>query len=218
MTILPDSYFKVIMYLESTELKALFLTGIWVNQIEVKIPPGVTVYGTRFKILAPEYVFGRSIGHLSQGREVLPEDFWGINTFTFGKFDDTVQHIEWQVRKALSSGDDIVEKKVHLSRYLDQARGKATVKEIESSIGWSSRQINRYLNKYIGVSLKQYLDIQRCYDSYPEITNGKLYPDEGFYDQAHFIKQIRKHTNVSPGDLYRERHDRFVQLKEIKRK
>ena len=82
---------------------------------------------------------------------------------------------------------------------------------------WSNRQINRYLNKYIGVSLKKYLNVQRVYAAYIHIREGKLKPSARFYDQSHYIKQIKQHTGHTPGQLYKEIDDRFIQLKHIQK-
>ena len=83
---------------------------------------------------------------------------------------------------------------------------------------WTNRQINRYLNKYLGVSLKKYLNIQKCYESYIQIRQSFFSPEKDYFDQAHFIKEIIKHTGETPTTLYKEQNDRFIQLKNIKRK
>ena len=41
------------------------------------------------------------------------------------------------------------------------------------------------------------LNIQKCYDAYLQIRDGKFYPEKGYYDQAHFIREIKKHRYLS---------------------
>jgi AraC-like DNA-binding protein len=96
--------------------------------------------------------------------------------------------------------------------------GDISAEEVSNQIFWSNRQINRYLNKYLGVSLKKYLNIQKCYAAYIQIREGRFFPEKGYYDQAHFIREIKKHTNQTPKELYQEQNDRFIQLKNIDKK
>ena len=100
----------------------------------------------------------------------------------------------------------------------DAMNGNITATEASNQIYWTNRQINRYLNKYVGVSLKKYLLIQKCYQSYLQIRKGDFYPDKGFYDQPHFIREIKKHTGETPTSLNEKQNDRFIQLTRIIKK
>ena len=70
----------------------------------------------------------------------------------------------------------------------------------------------------MGVSLKAYLNIQKCYSSYFHIRDGEFYPTNEYFDQSHFIREIKKHTGKTPKELYKKQNDRFIQLKFIQRK
>jgi len=109
-------------------------------------------------------------------------------------------------------------KKLQLSQLLYQVEGNISAEEVSNQIAWSNRQINRYLNRYLGVSLKTYLNIQKVYNAYIQIRDGKFFPEKGYFDQAHFIREVKKHTNKTPKELYKEQHDRFVQLKHKQKK
>ena len=93
--------------------------------------------------------------------------------------------------------------------------GNITASQVSEQTYWTNKQINRYLNKYIGVSLKKYLNIQKCYQSYLHIRKGEFYPETGFFDQPHFIREIKKHTGETPKSLHKQQNDRFIQLKRI---
>ncbi len=69
-----------------------------------------------------------------------------------------------------------------------------SVSEISNSIFWSSRQINRYFQSNFGITFKEFLSIVRCNATYSEISNGNLNPNSDYFDQAHFIKEIKKYT------------------------
>ena len=78
----------------------------------------------------------------------------------------------------------------------------------------ASKRDYRYLNKHIGISLKKYLNIQKCYRAYLQIREGQFFPEKGFFDQAHFIREVKKHTGHTPTFLHQGINDQFIQLKE----
>jgi len=215
-TIFPDSFFKVIIHLVDGKLKSCFMTGLWTKEIEIKIPARATVYGIKFKLLAPEYLLKREVASILQSQQDLELDFWNVKSMNFENFDLVVQQIEEILTSQLAN--KIEDKKLNLSQLLYKMQGNITVEEVAKQVGWSRRQINRYLNKYLGVSLKPYLNIQKVYAAYIPIREGKFFPGEEFYDQSHFIKEIKKHTSKTPKELYQEQSDRFIQLKNIKKK
>ncbi|MFZ1582238.1 MAG: hypothetical protein WAT26_13895, partial [Saprospiraceae bacterium] len=63
--------------------------------------------------------------------------------------------------------------------------------------------------------LKEFLKIVRCHATYQNISNGNLNPSTHFFDQAHFIKEIKKYTGVTPKELSKNKNDRFLQLSKV---
>ena len=215
ITIFPDSFFKVIVYLVEDKIVAYFLTGLWTKSMEIIVPPKATVYGVKFKILAPEYIFQHDVASLLQSHTELDLDFWNMRNFKFSDFEENVKQFETILIRKLSESHETEGKKLQLSQILDKMDGKIAAEEVSNQIIWSNRQINRYLNKYLGVSLKSYLNIQKVYAAYIQIREGRFFPDDGYFDQAHFIREVKKHTGKTPRELFKEQHDRFIQLKNI---
>ena len=218
VTIAPDSFFKVIIELVDGKIVAYFLTGLWPTETEVVIPANATVYGIKFKILAPEYIFEREVAPLLLSHVELDLEFWDIKNFNFDSFENVVHQVETVLIAKLELGKKVEGKKLQLAQLLCQVEGNISAEEVSNQIAWSNRQINRYLNKYLGVSLKTYLNIQKVYHAYIQIREGKFFPEIGYFDQAHFIREVKKHTNKTPKELYKEQHDRFIQLKYIQKK
>lgn len=216
--ICPDSYFKLIIFLVDGKIKMQFLTGLWVKEKEVVLMPKSVTFGIRFKILAPEYIFNKTVASILNNREILEASFWNIDTTQFDSFESVGKIFEAKITESLEQLNiPYKQNKIDLSHLLDRSKGHSTVKSIAAEINWSERQISRYLNKYLGVSLKTYLNIQKVYKAYIQIRNGEFFPEEGFYDQAHFIREIKKHTGETPSFLHGNLDDRFIQLKNIKR-
>jgi len=86
------------------------------------------------------------------------------------------------------------------------------VRTIAENSFWSARQINRYINRLLGIPLKTYSNILKCYSSYKHIKIGDLTPSTGYYDQSHFIREIKKHTGTTPKVLSKNEADRYLQF------
>jgi len=216
--IVPDSFFKLVVTVIDSKIAVVFLTGLSLQQTEIVIPARATIYGIKFKILAPEYILQREIASLLQSQSILDSDFWGISDFDISSLEAYVLQIEEVISGILTLGKQVQKKNLQLTKLLYEANGNISPGELSTQVGWSLRQITRYLNKNLGASLRTYLNIQKVYAAYIPIREGSFYPKEGFHDQPHLIKQIRKHTGHTPTSLHSDQNDRFVQLKNIKKK
>jgi len=160
VTIFPDSFFKIIIEFRGANITSCFLTGLWTKEVEIAIPANTSMYGIKFKILAPEYIFQKEIASLILSHKDLQLNFWNIRDVTLGNFQEFVEQIELKLFKNINQ-KKIQPKKLQLSQLLYLMNGYISAEEVSNQINWSNRQINRYLNKYLGVSLKTYLNIQK---------------------------------------------------------
>ena len=219
LTIFPDGYFKLIFIFQNGKLVSYFMTGMWTTEFDFYSPPNSVLYGIKFKILAAEYIFHKEIASICNSVKDLEPDFLEIDKNDYLSFDDFTSQIETVLLNRLKQKEHkITANKLQLSQLLYHINGNIAVEEISNQINWSVRQINRYLNKYIGLSLKPYLNIQKCFSSYFHIRKGELYPDNEYFDQPHFIREIKKHTGNTPKELFKNKNDRFIQLRFIQRK
>ena len=187
------------------------LLGLGTQQYEKgKIPANSLTFVISFKLPAVEYVFRDSITSILNSGELLPNDFWDFN-------ENDLQDFELFCQKASSKIESLVVKKIDtrkqkLFRLIYESNGDKTVKELSEQSNWSSRQINRYFNQYFGLSLKAYCSILRFRASLEHIAKGKLFPEENFSDQTHFIKEIKKISGSLPKELFQNKNDRFILL------
>ena len=112
----------------------------------------------------------------------------------------------------LGSQKGIDSRKQNLFNLLYQTNGEQTVEEYSQQVFWTSRQINRYFNDRFGISLKSYCKILKCFASFKHIRKGQLYPQQNYFDQSHFIKDLKKLTGHNPTALFENKNDRFLQL------
>lgn len=210
--ILPDGFFDLIFEVQNERIKEIYLTGVWTKQIKISIPKNTKLIGVRFKLIAAEYIFKQSIKPLKNTKTELPKTFLGAQNLPIGDFEKFTSSLSQKIQYSLKNINEIDSRKFNLFQRLYELKGEITVKEISESICWSSRQINRYFNNRFGFSLKTFCNILKCNSSFVEIANGRLFPEKEYYDQAHFIKQIKRYTGTTPKDLYQNKNDRFLQL------
>lgn len=214
-TILPDGYFDLIAIFENNVLKTIMLTGVWTKPVNVSILKSTKYFAIRFKLLAVEYLFQQEIKSILDTTKQLPHSFWNINEYKINEFEKFVLDITHKLNNSIKHLTEIDERKLKLFELVYKNDLKS-VEELSQIVSWSSRQINRYFNKQFGFSLKKFLKITRCRSSYRDISNGELFPRNNYFDQAHFIKEVKNYTDKTPTELYKNENDRFLQLSTIK--
>jgi AraC-like DNA-binding protein len=210
-TILPDGYFDLIAEFENNVLTTVKLTGVWTKPKDVTITKNTKIFAIRFKLLATEYLFQKEIKSILDTVQILPFNFWSIDTFQCSEFEKFVADITSRIEQSIKHLKEIDNRKLKLFELIYQD-GTKSVSELSEKVFWSSRQINRYFNQQFGFSLKEFIKIVRCNAAYKDISNGKLSPQTDYFDQAHFIKEVKKYTGATPKELHKNKNDRFLQL------
>lgn len=88
-----------------------------------------------------------------------------------------------------------------LVKIIEKSRGHVNVSEIVNRTGYSHRYVNYVFKDNVGVSIKKYASIVRLQESLVCLVNDDsdlIYEELGYYDQAHFIKEFKKFTSVTP--------------------
>ncbi len=210
-TILPDGYFDLIIEFEDKVLTTVKLTGIWTKPMNIDIPANKTFFAIRFKLLASEYLFQRKINSILDTSHNLPFDFWNINNYQSSEFEKFVSNTTNHIKNSIKYLKAIDSRKLKLFDFIYRQEVK-TVAELSERVSWSDRQINRYFNAQFGFSVKEFLKIVRFKSSYKHISRGILYPENEYFDQSHFIKEVKKYAGVTPKELHKNKNDRFLQL------
>ena len=213
-TILPDGHFDLIAEFENEILTTVKLTGIWTKPKDIQIHKNTKFFAIRFKLLAIEYIFQKEIKSILDETINLPFSFWNIDKYKSDEFERFATEITSNLDTSIKHLKQIDDRKLKLFDFVYEQKTK-TVAEISSKVFWSSRQINRYFQTQFGITLKEFLNIVRCNATYEEISNGNLNPNSDYFDQAHFIKEIRKYTGATPKVLNQNKNDRFLQLSKM---
>ncbi|MBN1768707.1 MAG: AraC family transcriptional regulator [Prolixibacteraceae bacterium] len=211
-TILPDGYFDLIYRFVGENHQKTFLTGTWVNPIDVPYVKHTRHFGVRFKLIASEYIFQTPIQQIIDSSLELPLDYWGTTNAVFNDFDNFKRHIENHIAVIIPTMPAIDPRKLKLFNILYSADGNISVNELSQKVGWSSRQINRWFNSRYGLSLKTFANILKCHAAYQSIAKGELKPVGNYHDQSHFIKVVKRFTGTTPKVLHENKNVRFLQL------
>ncbi|WP_439556882.1 DUF6597 domain-containing transcriptional factor [Dyadobacter sp.] len=206
--VLPDGRLDVSFHFDDRQY--LGLHGLETRPSQVEIGPRFRMFCISFRPLAAEYLFKSYLPLQPDGVTLLPIDFFNTD---IGQFEDLRQFASLLTDVLLARiTADIDPRKKRLFDLIYDSHGAMSVAELADQSGWSSRQINRYYQDTFGLSLKTYCNVLRFRSSFGHIKAGKLFPEENYTDQSHFIREIRKYAGVIPKELARNREDRFIQF------
>jgi AraC-like DNA-binding protein len=216
IVILPDGRFDIIFSCTANEPFHATLRGLDTQPGQTAIPPNIVLFAISFKLLAIEYLLNIKVASVLNEGHRLPSDFWGITIDDLKDFETFCNKASARMLLLIKPGIDSRKKKLFDLIYV--SNGALLVKELSEKAYWSSRQINRYFNQQFGISLKAYCNILRFRASLQQIKEGKLFPEQNFSDQTHFIKEIKRFSGVLPKELSKNQNDRFILLSVLPKK
>lgn len=104
-----------------------------------------------------------------------------------------------------------VERIQHILQLIKQSKGNISIEFLAQQACLSQRQFERVFRQHIGITPKQYIRTVR-FQSSIYIANNKsdlnltdLALESGYYDQSHFINEIKKFTGLKPKDFFNTR-------------
>ena len=208
--IVPNGRIDLIFFRTADNQFLISLMGLETKPKLMPGPPISTFFAINFNPLAVEYVLHHSIADILNAGRILTNNFWDFNADDLNDFDKFCEKASLKIQSFLPK--DIDERKRKLFEWIFTTNGEIPVKELSEKLFWSERQINQYFNHQFGLSLKAYCNILRFQASLSHIKKGKLFPQLNYYDQSHFIKEIKKFSGVSPKELFKNQNDRFLQF------
>lgn len=217
VVILPDGRIDLFLSRSSEEPFEITLIGLETKPGPSAVAPGALMFAVSFRPLAAEYLFPEMIARLLDKAMRLPADFWGFSEEDLDDFGHFCAKASKQIQTLIPpvQADD---RKRKLFDLIYSSEGALSVQELSEKVHWNSRQINRYFNKQFGLPMKTYCQILRFRASFTNIREGKLFPEQHFSDQAHFIKEVKKLAGVIPKELLKNQNDRFIQFSTLPRK
>jgi AraC-like DNA-binding protein len=210
IVVLPDGRFDVIFYRPGNQILRATLRGLDTEPSHTVIPGQAVLFAVSFKLLAVEYLLDIKMAAVLNAGQSLPAGIWDITDDDLNDFQSFCAKVTVALLGFVKPNID--PRKQELFNLIHSSGGELSVQELASRVGWSSRQINRYFNQQFGLALKTYCTILRFRRSLPQIKDGRLFPEQNFADQTHFIKEVKKFSGVVPKELAKNQNDRFILL------
>lgn len=212
-SILPDGCFVLLIDFVNSIRKSAYLTGLWNKKIEVAVRPKTEVYAIRFKPLAVEYIIKHNIADLLNTGIKIPNEYYTFFENINSQYQDFNLFVESNtiiLQTIIEKGKVVDSRKQKMFKALYENNGSISLNQISEEVAWSDRQIRRYFNNEYGLSFKDYANILRLHSTYKGLVNGNHYPEtDYFFDQSHFIKEIKKYTGVKPKTLIKNKTSDF---------
>lgn len=210
--VIPTGSIDILFNTQNNSSSSLQLIGL---ETKPKIVSLNSLFAVSFKPLAAEYLFEFSVAEILDTNKYLSQDFFNFNEVDVNDFNSFCASISQKLKMLLPKIVD--ERKSKLFELIFSTNGAMPVKELSQTVYWSTQQINRYFNSQFGLSLKTYCNIIRFHASFKQIREGRLFPEEHFSDQSHFIREVKKLSGVSPKILYKNKNERFIQFSMLDR-
>lgn len=216
-TILPDGYFDLLFRSAGQGTFTASVTGIYTQPVDCIVPGHALFYAVSFKLPALDDLLRMRIDTLVNREMVLPPHYWNITPATAPDFSSFTRLVTQNLLQVLQQAAPDNRRQA-LFRALYTSAGAVNIQQMSRATYWSSRQINRYFNSRTGISLKAYCNILRYRASFEQLQKGELYPGEAYFDQAHFIREVKKYSGATPRHLAANKNGRFIQLSTLRRK
>lgn len=216
VVVLPDGRIDLMFSHSPGEPFHVTLMGIGTKPDHVVLKADTILFAISFKLLGSECLDDLSVGDLLDSARRLSPGFWSFNSDEIKDFRSFCDKAGKKIQLLLPR--EVDDRKLKLFDLIYKSKGSLSIKDLSEKIHWSSRQINRYFSRHFGLSLKAYCTILRFRASFQHIKEGKLFPEEKFADQSHFIKEVKKLSGVPPKDLSKNLNDRFIQFSTLKKK
>ena len=214
IVLVPDG--RIDLAFSFTKPYELTLLGLESHPSQTVLTAREVIFAISFKLLALEYLFDKKFHILIDTAYSLPAAYFGVALEELSDFNQFCDQFTTKLTLVFDRKIDVRKKK--LVELLYASKGAITIKELAGQVNWSARQINRYFNQQFGLSVKSYCTILRFRASFEQIKEGKFYPEQDFADQAHFIKDVKRFSGVTPKELNRNIDDRFIQFSTLPEK
>lgn len=208
-SLIPDGCFDFLFCCNPTRPSAFLWTSPFHRKKQPEFQINCEYFGVRFfpeqSIMRLHYPMNELLDQQVPLFEVMSNDQSIIDLIASGKsFGERIEKFEKYLQKNhfdLGKDQKIVQYAIHK---IYSCRGMLNVHELSNTIGYSEQHIRKKFETYIGFSPKQFCQIvkfQNSLDMFLERDGNDILDiiyENGYYDQAHFIKGFKKFIHLTP--------------------
>lgn len=233
--VIPNGYIELIIHLsekhcflyQSTEWSqspSYTLIGLFTKPYEVNFHEYVRTFGIRFKPEGIYNLFGIPAVHFS-------EDYIDMECVLNRSFSTFTNHLTDQkdIHGMIDLANAYLQKNLSMNNinyyYLNRAaemirntNGMMRIDDLISNVFISNRQLEREFKDKMGISPKYYMRIARLNAAnrlLQDVENENLTMisyDSGYADQAHFIREFKTFSGISPKKFLKGKKDFIVNV------
>ena len=193
--------------IEQNQVRQLFITGFSTKYLEYNLGQDFHYIGIRFLPLGFPAFFDISADKLSNQFLSLQEVEEELHLKLYDAFShpqslESAQVLLDQVFLSIQPKSEIDPRIVRPVNQMLEAKGHLKLKDLDLTI--SERQLRRLFDFYYGESPKTFnmiLRFQNILNAKPSVSSlkeNKIFYEQGYYDQAHFIKEFKTFYGVTP--------------------
>jgi AraC-like DNA-binding protein len=214
-TIIPDSYADIIIKISSSKrclsISDIFTVGIMTEPVTTSALKGDKFIGARLSCFALKNLLNIDMSEITDKKM----DLKSVNLCLYNKIKNIFMYKN-QSNDINESFKNLIKKELHFEGYetviligiikkIRNCFGNINIEGLAEEFSLSIRSLQRLFKEYIGVSPKKYARIIRFKKAYDILKSDSfIKPEEymfdlGYYDQPHFINEIKKFSNKTPG-------------------
>ncbi len=208
-SLIPDGCFDLLFCCHPTRPAAFLWTSPFYRKKQPEFEKDCKYFGVRFfpeqNIIQLHYPMNELLNQQIPLMEVMSDVEPIVELIVSGKsFSERIEQFEKYLHRVrFDLGKDVKMVRYAIQDIYD-SRGMLNIYDLSNSIGYSEQHIRRKFESYIGFSPKQFCQIvkfQNALDSFLENDGSDLLDiiyENGYYDQAHFIKGFKKFIHLTP--------------------
>ncbi|WNO09172.1 AraC family transcriptional regulator [Teredinibacter sp. KSP-S5-2] len=198
------------IWVDNEQLKqGVYFDSTFVQSQKIQLPSNCKVFGIRFFPGEFKRCFPLPVCELRKGlvdtSSIYPDTEQLLTELTLAscRIKQIVLIENWLYSLICRFNYSDVALRPLLSKLRANYSGKIS-KLIDSHTGLSQRSLERRFKSSLGMSIKEYLDIQRFNTALKTIRQkpedlSQVALSAGYYDQSHFSRQFKRVMNITPG-------------------
>ncbi|WP_109437003.1 helix-turn-helix domain-containing protein [Aquimarina sp. AU119] len=206
------------------ELPQAFGFGKLPKPYKLIIPSTLTYFTIKLQPWVSSFFFPKGIASITDLSETLYSDIYSLHCeiFNSNSFEEQIKHAELFFSKQILP--DVANTKIsrYICNYIYQNNGNVIIRDMLSQFSYSRQKINQLFFDQTNNSIKEFALYTRLRAIMTYRTNN---PQEsltnitykfGYFDQSHFIKDMKKITGVTPSKFSKSKNFFYEQLKIVR--
>jgi AraC-like DNA-binding protein len=209
LSLIPDGCFDILFCCNPGNPAAFLWTSPYHRKMQPEFRKDCEYFGVRFfpeqSMIKLKYPLNELLAQKIPLIEVMSNVESIIELVALGNsFSDRIEQFDRFLQILLFDRSKDQKMVSYAINRIYSSRGMVNVHELADLIGYSEQHIRKKFEAYIGFSPKQFCQIvkfQNSLDMYLERDGAAILDiiyENGYYDQAHFIKGFKKFINLTP--------------------